>query len=193
MRPAISSVYNSLGMCEAFPEGIHKQKQWNSHRILCTFLSLVSLLGIIRPVPISCPIVKSLGDREAVFLCYFNRRNPVVFVTSKIKWVYYSFETQRQHTIISTIIQLHVSVSSRPSSGQYSDSNYVYVHIEYDINLNLNVHMTTSFRSTRQLYTNIPYEMTQFYNESTFITDTKHLHSVFTNFNVSPCIFQFNN
>ena len=37
----------------------------------------------------------------------------------KIKW-FYSVETQQQHTIISTLVWLHVSVSSRQSSGMSS-------------------------------------------------------------------------
>ena len=36
----------------------------------------------------------------------------------KIKW-FYSVETEQYHTIISTLVWLHVSVFSRPSSGQY--------------------------------------------------------------------------
>ena len=36
----------------------------------------------------------------------------------KIKWCY-SVETQQRHTIISTLVWLHVSVFSRPSSDQY--------------------------------------------------------------------------
>jgi hypothetical protein len=36
----------------------------------------------------------------------------------KIKW-FYSVKTQQQHTIFTTLIWLHVSVFSRPSSGQY--------------------------------------------------------------------------
>ena len=36
----------------------------------------------------------------------------------KIKW-FYSVKTQQQHTIISTLVWLHVLFLSRPSSGQY--------------------------------------------------------------------------
>jgi hypothetical protein len=36
----------------------------------------------------------------------------------KIKW-FYSVQTQQYHTIISTLVWLHISAFSRPSSGQY--------------------------------------------------------------------------
>jgi len=41
----------------------------------------------------------------------------VMQIPFKIKW-FYSIETQQKDTITSTLVRLHVSVFSRPSSGQ---------------------------------------------------------------------------
>ena len=51
-------------------------------------------------------------------LYHFRRRHPVVFLILKTKQFYFT-KTQQQHTIISTLVWLCVSVSSRPSSGQH--------------------------------------------------------------------------
>ena len=42
----------------------------------------------------------------------------------------------------------------------------------------LNVNMTTCFITTLHLYIYISYNWHNFYNESTFVTDSKHLHNV---------------
>jgi hypothetical protein len=43
-------------------------------------------------------------------LKHFDRRHPVVFLILNIKWLY-SVETLQKHTIISTLVCLHVSVN----------------------------------------------------------------------------------
>ena len=60
----------------------------------------------------------SVTSNSGRFTGYFNRRHAVVVSILKIKWFYF-VETQQQHTIISTLVWLRVSVSSRPSSGQH--------------------------------------------------------------------------
>jgi hypothetical protein len=48
----------------------------------------------------------------------FNRRHSVVFLILTIK-DFYAIETQQEHSTITTLVWLHVSVFSRPSSDQY--------------------------------------------------------------------------
>ena len=60
---------------------------------------------------------KSKGVSKLLAACNTNTQKKSTY-KSKIKW-FYSVETQKQHTIISTLVWLHVPVFSRPSSGQY--------------------------------------------------------------------------
>jgi hypothetical protein len=74
-------------------------------------------------------------DRHILHLKYtmssFNRVHPVVVLILKITWFYY-VKTQQQHTILSTLVWLLVSVFSRTSSDQYFPvEGAISVHTRY--------------------------------------------------------------